>query len=195
MINYLEIAKIITPVLNQLEDMGYTIIADRWVMSSIAYNGSIRNTFISKLIEDTPKIETSFILADDKYKITKKGNNERYYAISHMVNNYMKDIKTPDITVYLTCDPREVHKRITTLRGKTDNFEEIDKLARTFNVYNMITKDVGDKCIVNTGKLKVFNTEYGSIYNIEDSKLKDEAIGLRIDMLTLKVKDYINKII
>lgn len=194
MIGYLEIAKMITPVLNQLENNGYTIIADRWIMSTIAYNGSIKNTFISKLIEDTPKSRTPFVLADNKYRINRKGGNERYYAISHMVNNYMKGIKSPDVTIYLTCDPREVHNRIVTLRGETDHFEDKDKLTRTHKVYNMIINDINNKCIVNTGKLKTFNTEYGSLFNIEDTELRNEAIKLRINMLALRVKDYIKNI-
>lgn len=135
---YMELGKAMTPYISSLLTSGYTVIADRWMSSTIAYNYGVKKTYISNLIKYKNKSErwskeVTFINPKRCYKDTL--DVEKYINITEHIKKRMDSIIIPDVTIFLFED--NVKSAIDNIkaRGTLSDFEKENRLLRTQKLF------------------------------------------------------------
>ena len=165
---YMELGTKLTPILKYLLKEGYNIIADRWMMSTLAYNYLVKKTYTSTMIkyglkskkENTTTMDKVLLLKGTHYKDGLCEDN--YICIMNYIHNHLKDILVPDILIYLQENLPDVMNNIHS-RGKASIFEHEDKLLRVDNMFYALIKTHGMKdAILDIGKnlLEIHNVLY-----------------------------------
>ena len=157
---YLNLMVEISLFIEKIRESGITVIADRWISSTIAYNGIVKKTYISKAMK-------YFI----KYYSSKARRNNRFYIYdnvmlkyidnsissdhSHIYKDRYKDIMKYiiskiygnvntlkpyiDLEIFLMAKPKVTLNRIKANRKATELvFETEEKLDRVYEVYKRI---------------------------------------------------------
>lgn len=155
---YMELGNKLTPILKYLLKEGYNIIADRWMMSTLAYNYLVKKTYMSTMVKyglkskkaNTTSIDQVLLLKGTHYKDGLCEDN--YICIMNYIHNHLKDILVPDILIYLQENLPDVMNNIHS-RGKASIFEHEDKLLRVDNMFYALIKTHGMKdAILDIGK-------------------------------------------
>lgn len=155
---YIELGVLLTPLINYLKDQGYVVIADRWMASSIAYNGLIVNTYVSKAMELSNRLSRGYLCYNPNVEIV-DDDTEQYQHLTKFLYTSVKDVIVPDAFIYLQENINSIIENINK-RGEASIFESERKLTRTSEVYGTLirTQQLGDNAILNLGEsISVFS--------------------------------------
>lgn len=155
---YIELGVLLTPLINYLKDQGYVVIADRWMASSIAYNGLIVNTYVSKAMELSNRLSRGYLCYNPNVEIV-DDDTEQYQHLTKFLYTSVKDVIIPDAFIYLQENINSIIENINK-RGEASIFESERKLTRTSEVYGTLirTQQLGDNAILNLGEsISVFS--------------------------------------
>ena len=153
MVIYLELLGIISDRIKEIEK-DKLVIADRWNLSSLAYNGSIDKTFVGRLL----KSNNPFISYKDKLDLDEWFNKDRVNKINNMILEYNKKILVPKITIVLNGKVKNIWKRIDSRDNDKEVFEDFDRLKKTKHCYKKIIKAYNtnkDDTIIDLGQLYI----------------------------------------
>lgn len=154
---YLNVMIEATEMFNKILDSGINIVADRWFSSTLAYNGIVRKTYISKAIKYFKKyyyrkadIRTPYYLYDrvcfKKITVNKEHDHvykDRYKDTMQYLASQLDKIVKPDLEFIFLLDPNVALERIAANRPSKDVvFEDKDKLERVFSVYQRLNTDI-----------------------------------------------------
>lgn len=135
--SYMELGRTLTPYLNILKDLGYIVIADRWMMSTLAYNYGVKKTYVSNLSKyklRSNRWKNEWLLVDPKRHPKDDMDTEKYINIAEYIKKSMEAIIIPDVYIVLT-DNLEVIVENINKRGNVSNFEKTDRLKRTLSMF------------------------------------------------------------
>lgn len=155
---YIELGVLLTPLINYLKDQGYVVIADRWMASSIAYNGLIVNTYVSKAMELSNRLSRGYLCYNPNVEIV-DDDTEQYQHLTKFLYTSVKDVIVPDAFIYLQENINSIIENINK-RGEASIFESERKLTRTSEVYGTLirTQQIGDNAVLNLGEsISVFS--------------------------------------
>lgn len=155
---YIELGVLLTPLINYLKDQGYVVIADRWMASSIAYNGLIENTYVSKAMELSTKLSRGYLCYNPNVGI-ENDDIELYRHLTKFLHTSVQDVIVPDAFIYLQENISGIIENINK-RGEASIFESERKLIRTSEVYGTLirTQQLGDNAVLNLGEsISVFS--------------------------------------
>lgn len=155
---YIELGVLLTPLINYLKDQGYVVIADRWMASSIAYNGLIVNTYVSKAMELSNRLSRGYLCYNPNVEIV-DDDTEQYQHLTKFLYTSVKDVVVPDAFIYLQENISGIIENINK-RGEASIFESERKLTRTSEVYGTLirTQQLGDNAVLNLGEsISVFS--------------------------------------
>lgn len=155
---YIELGVLLTPLINYLKDQGYVVIADRWMASSIAYNGLIENTYVSKAMQLSTKLSRGYLCYNPNIEI-ENDDIELYQHLTKFLHTSVQDVIVPDAFIYLQENISGIIENINK-RGEASIFESERKLTRTSEVYGTLirTQQLGDNAVLNLGEsISVFS--------------------------------------
>ena len=104
---YIELGVLLTPLINYLKDQGYVVIADRWMASSIAYNGLIENTYVSKAMQLSTKLSRGYLCYNPNIEI-EDDDIELYQHLTKFLHTSIQNVIVPDAFIYLQENISEV---------------------------------------------------------------------------------------
>lgn len=137
--DYFNVMRVYSKILRTYLDTGFTVIADRWYFSTLAYNNILYGTLINKLISFKGYETTSLLLID---------NSKEAHDVCNENLNFLKpnfeSILNPEYFIYISLDVDEALKRIECRGKETDEvFETKEKQLRVVEGFN---------CVLNTIK-------------------------------------------
>lgn len=143
MINYFSIGRIYSRIIKRYLQDGFIVLADRWFISTLAYNNIIYGSYISKLINYNKANPNRFMKVDTENDID---------MVNRMINYIKPDIENilvPDLFVYLDITPKVAMERINNREKTLDSlFESEQRLTAVkegfdyvFNTYTQEKKD------------------------------------------------------
>lgn len=118
-LQYLNLGKLLTPILEHYDEYGHYIILDRWVWSTIAYNAAIPNTLFSNII-DSKEPTNDIINREEKAK--------------NALNNILK----PDLTILLDINTRLATHRRSYRGGSETVLENVRYQALVKSAYESL---------------------------------------------------------
>lgn len=171
MIEYFKLAQVVSPILKDKLDNGITVIADRWVMSSVAYNGGVKKTFMRKLMKTDKEHEMLFILPG--HPLNDKERDHFIYC--NYFSKLATDVLVPDYTFYVYATLETCLKRLYTRaeqEGKElEVFEDVDRLELTHDTYEYLYESFNKASYSTDIKTAIDFGTLVKVYNIASNVL------------------------
>lgn len=124
MINYFTIMRIYSKILKIYLQNDYTVLADRWFITTLAYNNVIYGSYISKLIN------YNVINPDRFMKIDTENNVDMVNRMINYIKYDIENILVPDLFIYLDISVQTAIERIESRDKEKDVlFESVQRLT------------------------------------------------------------------
>lgn len=132
--DYFAVMRVYSNIIKQYLKAGFTVIADRWYLSSIAYNNIIKGSECNKII-GFKGYKYKHYLRIDKSKDECDIFNK---SVERLKDNFISVLE-PDILIYLDIEPDEALDRIKRRNKKLETtFETKSKLTSVRKAYKYI---------------------------------------------------------
>lgn len=118
-LHYLNLGKLLTPILERYDEYGHYIILDRWVWSTIAYNAAIPNTLFSNIIDG-------------------KDPNNAAIGREEKAKDFLYNILKPDLTILLDINTRLATHRRSCRGGSETVLENVRYQALVKSAYESL---------------------------------------------------------
>lgn len=118
-LRYLNLGKLLTPILEHYDEYGHYIILDRWVWSTIAYNAAIPNTLFSNIIDG-------------------KEPNNAAIGREEKAKDFLYNILKPDLTILLDINTRLATHRRSYRGGSETVLENVRYQALVKSAYESL---------------------------------------------------------
>lgn len=118
-LHYLNLGKLLTPILGHYDEYGHYVILDRWVWSTIAYNAAVPNTLFSNIIDG-------------------KEPNNAAIGREEKAKDFLYNILKPDLTILLDINTRLATHRRSYRGGSETVLENVRYQALVKSAYESL---------------------------------------------------------
>ena len=194
--SYMELARSVSKFLQSAEDMGIDVVLDRWIMSSFAYNASVKRTWVSQLIKYGKRYNYSrnninygdhIIFKVGKRAVTDLPQQDRYNAISGYLKEKVDGIYVPDVYIFMDEGVDTCLAAIDRRGEREPHFENLDTLIRVADCYELI---MGDTRRVRCNNVRGSDSD-GADLLVPIFEMKSDAIKIR-NALSRSIEENVN---
>ena len=148
--SYMELARSVSKFVAEADNMDVNVVLDRWIMSSFAYNASVKRTWVSQLIKYGKRYNYSrnninygdhIIFKVGKRAVTDLPQQDRYNAISGYLKEKVDGIYVPDVYIFMDEGVDTCLEAIDKRGEREPHFENLDTLIRVADCYELIMRD------------------------------------------------------
>ena len=194
--SYMELARSVSKFLQSAEDMGIDVVLDRWIMSSFAYNASVKRTWVSQLIKYGKRYNYSrnninygdhIIFKVGKRAVTDLPQQDRYNAISGYLKEKVDGIYVPDVYIFMDEGVDTCLEAIDRRGERELHFENLDTLIRVADCYELI---MGDTRRVRCSNVRGSDSD-GADLLVPIFEMKSDAIKIH-NALSRSIEENVN---